>query len=177
MTFVELKTGLCEYIDGHVLKSVNQILYRMSVQIFREAIYFDTMAIVDEVSMRHMVQCYQQIRAHVPTIELFVDFDVLSEVEEDPEMDNENEDELKANYEVGDEDKDDEEGRDIVAIQGSSNQPMNQHPDNVSPFIQAVSALPTNQHPFGVPSYIFAVNFADMNAQDFQKMKIWLRDI
>ncbi|MED6147674.1 hypothetical protein PIB30_045983 [Stylosanthes scabra] len=35
--------------DGHVLKSINRILYRMPVQIFGEAIHFDTMAIVDEV--------------------------------------------------------------------------------------------------------------------------------
>ncbi|MED6132997.1 hypothetical protein PIB30_024225 [Stylosanthes scabra] len=125
MTFAELQRGLCECIDGHVLKSVNRILYRMSVQLFAATIYFDTTAIVDEVSMRQMMQCYQQTRMHVPAMELFVDFDRLSKVEEDPEMDNEkqtvlqenlsdSEDELKATYDVDDED---EEGRAIVALQ------------------------------------------------------------
>ncbi|MED6125263.1 hypothetical protein PIB30_066989 [Stylosanthes scabra] len=94
MTFAELQNGLCECIDGHVLKKVNQILYQMTVQIFGEAIHFDTMATVDEA-------------------------------EEDPEMDNEkqtvleenlsnNEDELEANYEIGDKDEDDEEKMAIV---------------------------------------------------------------
>ncbi|MED6142665.1 hypothetical protein PIB30_116029, partial [Stylosanthes scabra] len=70
-------------------------------------------------------------------MELFVDFDRLSEVEEDPEIDNEkqtvlqenlsdSEDELEATYDVDDEDEDDEEGRAIVALQGSSKQPMNE---------------------------------------------------
>ncbi|MED6217769.1 hypothetical protein PIB30_020740 [Stylosanthes scabra] len=179
MTFAELQR-LCECIDGHVLKSVNRILYRMSVQLFAEAIHFDTMAIVDEVSMRQMVQCYQKTRVHVPTMELFVDFDRLSEVEEDPEIDNEkqtvleenlsdSEDELEANYDVDDEDEDedDEEGRAIVALQGSSKQPMNQGVGDVPPFMQAASAPPINQHPFGVPSFMFAVDFAALNPPEF----------
>ncbi|MED6187182.1 hypothetical protein PIB30_074052 [Stylosanthes scabra] len=137
------------------------------------------MAIVDEVSMRQMVQCYQQTRVHVPAIELFVDFDRLFEVEEDPEIDNEkqtvleenlsdSEDELKANHNVDDEDEDDEE-RAIVAFQGSSKQPMNQGVGNVPPFMQAASAPPMNQHPFGVPSFMFAVDFAALNAPEFAK--------
>ncbi|MED6106069.1 hypothetical protein PIB30_001462 [Stylosanthes scabra] len=144
--------------NGHVLKSVNRILYRMPVQLFAEAIYFDTMAIVDEVSMRQMMQCYQQTRVHVPAMELFVDFDRLSEVEEDPKIDKEkqtvlqenltdSEDELEATYDVDDEDEDDEEGRAIVALQGSSNQPMNEGVGGVPPFAQAASAPPMNQHP------------------------------
>ncbi|MED6108772.1 hypothetical protein PIB30_027322 [Stylosanthes scabra] len=70
-------------------------------------------------------------------MELFVDFDRLFEVEEDPEIDNEkqtvlqenlsdSEDELEATYDVDDEDEDDEEGRAIVALQDSSKQPMNE---------------------------------------------------
>ncbi|MED6162869.1 hypothetical protein PIB30_074526, partial [Stylosanthes scabra] len=158
MTFAELQRGLCERIDGHVLKTVNRILYRMPVQLFAAAIYFDTMAIVDEASMRQMMQCYQQTWMHVPAMELFVDFDRLSEVEEDPEMDNEkqtvlqenltdSEDELEATYNVDDEDEDDEEGRAIVALQGSSNQPMNEGVGGVPPFTQSASAPPMNQHP------------------------------
>ncbi|MED6146654.1 hypothetical protein PIB30_036538 [Stylosanthes scabra] len=128
MTFAKLQRGLCECIDRHVLKSVNRILYRMPVQLFAEAIYFDTMAVVDEASMRQMMQCYQQTQMHVPAMELFVDFDRLSEVKEDPEIDNEKQtvlqenltdskDELEATYDVDDEDEDDEEGRAIVALQ------------------------------------------------------------
>ncbi|MED6114550.1 hypothetical protein PIB30_081337, partial [Stylosanthes scabra] len=123
----------------------------MSVKIFEEAIHFDTMTIVDEVSMRQMVQCYQQSRAHIHAIKLFVDFDVLFEVEEDQKMDNkkqtvleenlsDSEGKLEANYKVGDEDEDDEEGTAIVTLQGSSNQPMNQHPGDVPPFMQAYSS-------------------------------------
>ncbi|MED6149985.1 hypothetical protein PIB30_067787 [Stylosanthes scabra] len=117
------------------------------------------MANVDEVSMRQMVHCYQQTRAHVPALELFVDFDVLSEVEEDPDMDTEkqsvleknlsdSEDKLEVNYEINDEDQDGGERRAIVALQSSSNQPMNQYPGDVLPFMQVGSAPPTNQHPF-----------------------------
>ncbi|MED6128504.1 hypothetical protein PIB30_098594 [Stylosanthes scabra] len=46
-------------------------------------------------------------------------------------------DELEENYEVGDEDEDDEEGRAIVTLQTSSNQPTNQHSGDVPPFMQA----------------------------------------
>ncbi|MED6109503.1 hypothetical protein PIB30_034296 [Stylosanthes scabra] len=127
------------------------------------------MVIVDEISMRQMMQCYQQTRVHVPAMELFVDFDRLSEVEEDPEIDNEkqtvlqenlsdSEDELEATYDVDDEDEDDEEGRAIVALQGSS---------SVPPFMQAASAPPMNQHPLGVPSFTFAVDFAALNVPEF----------
>ncbi|MED6144005.1 hypothetical protein PIB30_011509 [Stylosanthes scabra] len=119
MTFAELRHGLCECIDGHVSKSVNQILYQMPVHLFAEAIYFDTIAIVDEVSMRQMMQCYQQTRVHVPAMELFVDFDRLSKVEEDPKIDNEkqtvlqenlnnSEYELEATYDIDDGDEDDD---------------------------------------------------------------------
>ncbi|MED6167741.1 hypothetical protein PIB30_116633 [Stylosanthes scabra] len=178
MTFAELQHDLCECIDRHVLKSVNRILYRMPVQLFAEAIYFDTMAIVDEASMRQMMQCYQQTRMHVPAMELFVDFDRLSEVEEDPEIDNEkqtvlqenltdSEDELEATYDVDGEDEDDEEVRVIVALQGSSNQPVNEGVGGVPPFTQAASAPTINQHPLGVPSFMFAVDFAGLNAPEF----------
>ncbi|MED6108153.1 hypothetical protein PIB30_020764 [Stylosanthes scabra] len=118
MTFAEFQCGLCECIDGHVLKSVNRILYRMPAQLFAEAIHFDTMAIADEVSMRQMVQCYQQTRVHVPAIELFVNFDRLSEVEEQPEIDNEKQTVLEENLRDS-EDEDDKKGGAIVALQGS----------------------------------------------------------
>ncbi|MED6165171.1 hypothetical protein PIB30_097036 [Stylosanthes scabra] len=135
------------------------------------------MAIVDEVSMRQMMQCYQQTRVHIPAMELFVDFDRLSEVEEDPEIDNEkqtvlqenltdSEDELGATYDVDDEDEDDEEVRVIVALQGSSNQPMNEGVGGVPQFTQAANAPPMNQHPLGVPSFMFAVDFAGLNAPE-----------
>ncbi|MED6144552.1 hypothetical protein PIB30_016597 [Stylosanthes scabra] len=180
MTFAELQRGLCECIDGHVLKSVNWILYRMPVQLFAAAIYFDTMAIVDEVSMRQMMQCYQQTRMHVSAMELFVDFHRLFEVEEDPEIDNEkqtvlqenlsdSEDELEATYDIDDEDEDDEEGRAIMALQGSSKQPMNEGVGGVPPFTQAASTPPMNQHPLAVPSFMFAVDFAALNAPEFAK--------
>ncbi|MED6121895.1 hypothetical protein PIB30_034427 [Stylosanthes scabra] len=117
--------------------------------------------------------------AYIPVIELFVDFDVLSKVEGDSEMNNgkqivleeslnDSEDELEANYEIGDEDEDDDEdGMTIMALQGSSNQPMNQHPGDVSLFMQASNAPPTNQHPFSVPSFMFAVDFAAINGSKF----------
>ncbi|MED6219083.1 hypothetical protein PIB30_032550 [Stylosanthes scabra] len=111
MTFAELQSGLCECKEGHVLMSVNRILYRMPVQIFGEAIHFDIMAIVDEVSMRQKVQQCGLERPRNGYKKQTVLEENLSN----------SEDKLEAYYEVGDEDKDDGEERAIVALQSSGN--------------------------------------------------------
>ncbi|MED6122760.1 hypothetical protein PIB30_042888 [Stylosanthes scabra] len=106
------------------------------------------MPIVDEISMQQMFQCFQQTRAQVHVLELYVDFDVAVEVQDDPELNTErqtvlevnhsdSEDEFEANYEISDEYADDEEGRAVVAVQTASNPPTNQHPFGVLPFMLA----------------------------------------
>ncbi|MED6164108.1 hypothetical protein PIB30_086558 [Stylosanthes scabra] len=79
-----------------------------------------------------------------PLIELFVDFDIATEVQEDPEMGTErqtileenlkdSENEFEVNYKIDDKDEDAEEGKAIVAVQTSSNPPTDQHSFDVSP--------------------------------------------
>ncbi|MED6186677.1 hypothetical protein PIB30_069047 [Stylosanthes scabra] len=62
-----------------------------------------------------MFQCYQQTLAQVPVIELYINFEVVVEVQDDPELDikrqtvlqenlSDTEDKFEANYEVGEED-------------------------------------------------------------------------
>ncbi|MED6196379.1 hypothetical protein PIB30_046850 [Stylosanthes scabra] len=148
-TFDELKSGLYQSIEAHILKRVQSVLYQISVNIFRGYIQFDTMPVVNEVSMRQMFQCYHQNRAHVSSIELYVEFEQVvvdavedvsySDVERQTvleELGSGSEKDFEANYEVSGEE---EEGDKVVdvAVQNTRN-PL------------------ASQHPLGVPSSVVA---------------------
>ncbi|MED6145843.1 hypothetical protein PIB30_028949 [Stylosanthes scabra] len=131
MTFDELKSGLCQSIEAHTLKRVQSNLYRMPVHLFGGYVQFDTMPVVNEVSMRQMFQCYNHNRAHVPSIELYIEFEqVVADAAEDvsysdverqtvlEELGSGSEDDFEANYEVP---KEEEEGDDEAVDVGVQN--------------------------------------------------------
>ncbi|RYR41453.1 hypothetical protein Ahy_A08g037850 [Arachis hypogaea] len=120
MNFVELQNGLCNNIQSHISKRVSNILYKNHVQVFGGLIQFQMMPITDDGSMQQMLCIYQQIRFHVPMIELYVEFEQqsgLGAVGEEVNVDklgdidweednNDSEEEFEANYEVDDENDD-----------------------------------------------------------------------
>ncbi|XP_052117570.1 uncharacterized protein LOC127747570 [Arachis duranensis] len=112
--FVELQNGLCNNIQSHILKRVSNLLYRSPVQVFGGLIQFQIIPIIDDASMQQMLYIYQQIRSHVPMIEL--------------------EDEFEANYKVDDKNDD----GDLVgnpAVQDEANAIVSQHPFGVPSFM------------------------------------------
>ncbi|RYQ80381.1 hypothetical protein Ahy_Scaffold1g106832 isoform F [Arachis hypogaea] len=116
----KLQNGLCNNIQSHILKRVSNLLYRSPVQVFGGLIQFQIIPIIDDASMQQMLYIYQQIRSHVPMIELYVEFEqqsgmsmVSDEINVDElgdinweEDNNDSEDEFEANYEVDDKNDD-----------------------------------------------------------------------
>ncbi|RYQ94734.1 hypothetical protein Ahy_B08g089665 [Arachis hypogaea] len=136
MSFVELQNGLCDNIQNHISKRVSNILYRNPVQVFGGLIQFQIMPITDDASMQQMFCIYQQIRFHMPIIELYVEFeqhsslDVAGEevdVDECGDLDweednNDSEEEFEAKYEVDDENDDgDLAGNPVMQNEAASN--------------------------------------------------------
>ncbi|RYQ83443.1 hypothetical protein Ahy_B10g102127 [Arachis hypogaea] len=161
MSFVELQNGLCNNIQSHILKRVSNLLYRSHVQVFDGLIQFQIMAITDDASMQQMLYIYQQIRSHVPMIELYVEFEqqlgmgtVGDEVNVDElrdidweEDNNDSEEKFETNYEVDDENDD----GDLAGNPAVQNE---------------VNAI-VSQHPFGVPSFMRTLDLEVMHAPEF----------
>nr|XP_025607674.1 uncharacterized protein LOC112701090 [Arachis hypogaea] len=160
-SFVELQNGICVNIPSHISKSVSYILYRSPVQVFGGLIQFQIMAITDDASMQQMFCIYQQTRFQVPLIELYVEFEQHTGVDEFDEEDNINEfgdigweednddseEEFEANYEVDDENDDGD-------LAGNPAVPNEAH---------AV----ISQQPFGVPSFMWTLDLEAMHAPEF----------
>ncbi|RYR32735.1 hypothetical protein Ahy_A10g047264 [Arachis hypogaea] len=162
MSFVELQNGFCENIQSHISKRVNNILYRNHVQVFGGMIQFQLMSITDDACMQRMFYIYQQIRFHVPMIELYVEFeqytgmDVVGDdvnVDElrdiDWEEDNDSEEEFEANYEVDNENDD----GDLAG----------------NPVVQNDADAIVSRHPFGVPSFMRTLDLEAMHAPEFSE--------
>ncbi|RYR09794.1 hypothetical protein Ahy_B05g078204 [Arachis hypogaea] len=151
MSFVELQNGLCNNIQSNILKRVNNLLYRSPMQVFGGLIQFQIMPITDDANMQQMLYIYQQIRSHVPMIELYVEFEQQSgmgtvgdkvNVDELGDIDweednNDSEEEFEANYEVDDE-NDDGDLAGNPAVQNEANAIVSQHPFGVPSFMQTL---------------------------------------
>ncbi|RYR09818.1 hypothetical protein Ahy_B05g078241 [Arachis hypogaea] len=160
-SFVELQNGICVNIPSHISKRVSYILYRSPVQVFGGLIQFQIMAITDDASMQRMFCIYQQTRFQVPLIELYVEFEQHTGVDEFDEEVNINEfgdigweednddseEEFEANYEVDDENDDGD-------LAGNPAVPNEAH---------AV----ISQQPFGVPSFMRTLDLEAMHAPEF----------
>ncbi|RYR41203.1 hypothetical protein Ahy_A08g037596 [Arachis hypogaea] len=109
MSFAKLQNGLCENIQSHILKR------------------FQIMPIIDDACMQHMLYIYQQTRFHVFKIELYV------ESEQHMSLDTE----FKANHEVDDENDDGNE-IDNLAVQNEIDTIVNQHPFVVLSFMRVL---------------------------------------
>ncbi|MED6172874.1 hypothetical protein PIB30_054006 [Stylosanthes scabra] len=119
------------------------------------------MAIVDEVSMQQMFQCYHQNWSHVPSIELYIEFEqAVADAVEDvsyvdverqtvlEEMYSGSEDEFEASYEVPEEEEKEGDEAVDVAVQNASN-PL------------------ASQHPFSIPSYMRQLDLEALYVHDF----------
>ncbi|RYR59416.1 hypothetical protein Ahy_A05g025303 [Arachis hypogaea] len=138
MSFVELQNGLCNNIQSHILKRVSNLLYRSPVQVFGGLIQFQIMPITDDDSMQQMLYIYQQTRSHVLMIELYVEFEQLSGMGTvDDEVNVDDEEEFKANYEVDDE-NDDGDLAGNPAVQNQANAIVSQHLFGVLPFMRTL---------------------------------------
>ncbi|RYQ92546.1 hypothetical protein Ahy_B09g098776 [Arachis hypogaea] len=151
MSFVGLQNDLCENIQSHVSKKVSNILYRNPIQVFGGLKQFQIMSITDDACMQQMFYIYQQTRFHVPTIELYVEFEQhmgLDTVGEEVNMDKlgdidweedniENEKKFEANYEV-DAEKDDGDEADNPVVQNEADALVNQHPFSVLSFMRTL---------------------------------------
>ncbi|RYR69706.1 hypothetical protein Ahy_A03g016257 [Arachis hypogaea] len=161
ISFVELQNGLCDNIQSHISKRVSNILYRNHVQVFGGLIQFQIMSITDDASMQQMFCIYQQIRFHVPMIELYIEFEHhtrMDSVGDDVNVDeikdidwekdnNDSEEEFEANCEVDEENEDgDLAGNPAVQIEANSI---------------------VSQHPFGVTSFMRTLDFEAMHAPEF----------
>ncbi|RYR43260.1 hypothetical protein Ahy_A08g039687 [Arachis hypogaea] len=160
-SFVELQNGLCVNIPSHISKRVSHILYKSPVQVFGGLIQFQIMAITDDASMQQMFCIYQQTRFQVPLIELYVEFEQHTGVDEFDEEVNINEfgdigweednddseEEFEANYEVDDENDDGD-------LAGNPPVPNEAH-DVIS------------QQPFGVPTFMRTLDLEAMHAPEF----------
>ncbi|XP_052107439.1 uncharacterized protein LOC110273511 [Arachis duranensis] len=160
-SFVELQNGICVNIPSHISKKVSYILYRSPVQVFGGLIQFQIMAITDDASMQRMFCIYQQTRFQVPLIELYVEFEQHTGVDEFDEEVNINEfgdigweednddseEEFEANYEVDDENDDGD-------LAGNPAVPNEAH---------AV----ISQQSFGVPSFMRTLDLEAMHAPEF----------
>ncbi|RYQ92750.1 hypothetical protein Ahy_B09g098969 [Arachis hypogaea] len=126
ITFVELQYGFCQSIEDDTLKRVN-ILYRSLVVIFGGLIQFEVMPIVNETSIQRMFHIHHQTQVQHSRIELYVEFEHIAadEVQHDTDvqddrveaylgMNNDSDEEFKATYEAGDEDKDCDGGVEAV---------------------------------------------------------------
>ncbi|XP_016186200.1 uncharacterized protein LOC107627905 [Arachis ipaensis] len=162
-SFVELQNGICVNIPSHISKRVSYILYRSPVQVFGGLIQFQIMVITDDASMQRMFCIYQQTRFQVPLIELYVEFEQHTGVDEFDEEVNINEfgdigweednddseEEFEANYEVDDENDDGD-------LAGNPAVPNEAH---------AV----ISQQPFGVPSFMRTLDLEAMHAPEFSE--------
>ncbi|RYQ80379.1 hypothetical protein Ahy_Scaffold1g106832 isoform E [Arachis hypogaea] len=151
MGFVELQNGLCNNIQSHILKRVSNLLYRSPVQVFGGLIQFQIIPIIDDASMQQMLYIYQQIRSHVPMIELYVEFEQQSGMRDInwEEDNNDSEDEFEANYEVDDKNDD----GDLVG----------------NPAVQDEANAIVSQHPFGVPSFMRTLDLEAMYPPEFSE--------
>ncbi|RYQ80377.1 hypothetical protein Ahy_Scaffold1g106832 isoform B [Arachis hypogaea] len=101
--------------------------------------------------MQQMLYIYQQIRSHVPMIELYVEFEQQSGMRDInwEEDNNDSEDEFEANYEVDDKNDD----GDLVG----------------NPAVQDEANAIVSQHPFGVPSFMRTLDLEAMYPPEFSE--------
>ncbi|MED6209500.1 hypothetical protein PIB30_055299 [Stylosanthes scabra] len=102
---------------------VEQVRDPPSLEVGDGSIQFQTMLIIDDMSMQQMFQIYQHTQFQMPNLELYVEFELIEYQREMDEEKNasgndiESEDEFEA-YEVGDEDEDEDK---------NANDPLVQH--------------------------------------------------
>ncbi|RYR18617.1 hypothetical protein Ahy_B03g063237 [Arachis hypogaea] len=81
ITYEKFKSSIfCQCVDNQILKRVTNIFYRQPVLVFGGFIQFQIMYVVDDASMQGMFLIYQQTRAQVSVIELYIEFEELVEV-------------------------------------------------------------------------------------------------
>ncbi|KAL4396518.1 hypothetical protein AHAS_Ahas01G0099900 [Arachis hypogaea] len=71
----EWKNRLCQHIHRNISKRISNILYRQPVLFFSGVIRFESMNVIDEAIMLEMLMVYRQNEAHVPILELYVEFE------------------------------------------------------------------------------------------------------
>ncbi|MED6188370.1 hypothetical protein PIB30_085303, partial [Stylosanthes scabra] len=113
----ELKSVICQNVETNVMKVVKSMLYRRPVLVFGGFIQFQTMSIVDYVSLQQMISIYLENMTHASVIELYVEFEqvpyVVGAVEEaqlDLAFDgyySDSEEEFEGNYEMDDANEED----------------------------------------------------------------------
>ncbi|RYQ92446.1 hypothetical protein Ahy_B09g098676 [Arachis hypogaea] len=158
ITYEEFKSILCQCGDNQVLKRVVNIFYRQPVLVFGGFVQFQIMHVVDEGSMQGMFSIYQQTRAQVSVLKLYVEFEELVKVDL-PEANidwtiynTESEEEFEGTYHIVG--PTEEVGDDDIIVES-----------NVADVTNALMS----QHLSREPSFLSALNVDAMNAPEFPK--------
>ncbi|KAL4357582.1 hypothetical protein AHAS_Ahas09G0201100 [Arachis hypogaea] len=147
MKFIELQNGLCQSMKNGMLRRVSSILYQNPVTVFGGLIQFDIMPIIDEASMKNMIQIHRQTQMRHPQIELYVDFENVEadeiqnnlDIKDDrvvvyEGMNSDSEEDFEATYKAGVKFKDGDVGVE-VAVENVVVHPAVSQPMNVLPFM------------------------------------------
>ncbi|MED6175595.1 hypothetical protein PIB30_079883 [Stylosanthes scabra] len=154
--FEELKNVICQNVEPIVMKS---ILYRRPVLVFGGFVQFQTMSIMDDVSLQQMISINLENMAYTPVIKLYVEFEQIPYVdgaveEVQPGLTfegyySDNEEEFEGNYE----------------IQDANEEDVLEH-DMESDVADVANAL-ANELPFQEPSFMRVLDEDALNAPEF----------
>ncbi|QHO41493.1 uncharacterized protein DS421_5g146230 [Arachis hypogaea] len=157
VSFKEFKSYICQNIDPHMPKRVTNILYRRPILVFGGFVQFHAMCINDDTSLQEIFSIYYQSQLQVSVIELYVEFDQLSNTVEQHDQDfdwksynSDSEEEYEGNYDFIDPNADEE-----------------QEDCTIESDVEDVPNALASKHPFEEPSFMRALDLDAMNAPEF----------